>query len=194
MILDAHTPGAQESDALLTDLNLYSRYLAYRQRAASALPTVIPRDGVRPLYRAARAWAVEIGSHERQDPMATLLAYCEHLLPLPPYEVWVADYNSHRLAYMEALARPPLTAVRAEPVMIAVRGLQLPEEPTWYATLLVGHDGADWRGHISFHNDETEGVQRTTDIFIEDDLDAIKERFASFADSTLIAFLRSTLP
>jgi len=126
--------------------------------------------------------------------MATLLAYCEKLLPLPPYDVWAADYNSHRLAYMEELARPPLTPVETEPVMVSVRGIQPPDEPTWYATLLVGHDGMDWRGHIRFHNDVTEDSHRTSEIFIEDDLDSVKERFAAFTDATLVAFLRSTLP
>jgi hypothetical protein len=137
---------------------------------------------------------MDIGLHESQDPMATLLAYCERLLPLPPFDVWRADYNSHRLAYMEELSRPPLEAVQAEPVMVSVRGIHPADEPTWYATLFVGHDGSDWRGHIAFHNDATAGAQRTTDIFIEDDLDAIKSRFADFSDATLVAFLRSTLP
>lgn len=194
MILDAPIPREGERVHGLTDLELFSRYSAYRARSAAALLTVIPRDGVRPLYREARKWALEMGSHERQDPMASLLAYCERLIPLPPYNVWAADYNSHRLAYMEELARPPLTPVEAEPVMVSVRGIQPPGEPTWYATLFVGHDGTDWRGHIAFHNDATESSNRTAEIFIEDDLDSIKERFAAFTDATLIAFLRSTLP
>lgn len=194
MILDASIPGQGKPGQGLRDLGLFSRYSAYRERSAAALLSVIPRDGIRPLYRAAREWALEIGSHEGQDPMATLLAYCEKLLPLPPYDVWEVDYNSHRLAYMEELARPPLTPVQAEPVMVSVRGIHPPESPTWYATLLVGHDGTDWRGHIAFHNDDAEGSHRTAEIFIEDDLDAIKQRFAAFADATLIAFLRSTLP
>jgi len=194
MIADAPVRGYGEKASDPTDLGLYSRYLAYRKRTASALLTVIPREGVRPLYRAARVWALEIGRHERQDPMATLLAYCERLLPLPPYDVWVADYNSHRLAYMEELARPPLAAVRAEPVMVSVRGIHPPDEPPWYATLFVGHDGVDWRGHIAFHTEAKEGVQMTTNIFVEDELDSIKERFAAFSEATLAAFLRSTLP
>jgi hypothetical protein len=194
MIADAPPRRRRERSSSPTDLGLYSRYLTYRERTASALLSVIPRDGIRPLYRAARAWAVEIGLHESQDPMATLLAYCERLLPLPPFDVWSADYNSHRLAYMEELARPPLTSVQAEPVMVSVRGIQPPSEPTWYATLFVGHDGVDWRGHIAFHNDATEQAHGTADIFIEDQLDSIRERFDAFSDATLIAFLRSTLP
>ncbi len=194
MILDASIPPRGERVPELTDLGLFSRYSSYRERSATALLAMIPREGVRPLYRAAREWALEGGSHERQDPMATMLAYCEELLPLPPYDVWAVDYNSHRLAYMEELARPPLTPVESEPVMVLIRGIQPPNQPTWYATLFVVHDGTDWRGHIRFHSDGIETSHRTAEIFIEDDLGAIKERFAAFTDATMIAFLRSTLP
>lgn len=194
MISDALRPTPDFAPASGPDSALYGRYLNYRQREASALLTLVPRDGLRPLYRAAREWAVEVGLHENKDPMATLLAYCERVLPLPPFDVWVADYQSHRLAYMEEMGKPPLAPVETEPVLVEVRGVRLDGEADWYGSLYVGHDGVDWRGHIAFHQDGVGRVHRTGEIFVEDALEIVRERFLGFTDATMAAFLRSTLP
>jgi len=194
MISDALSPSPDFTPATGADSALYGRYLNYRQREASAFLTLVPREGLRPLYRAAREWAVERGLHENKDPMATLLTFCEQTLPLPPFEVWVVDYQSHRLAYMEEMGKPPLAPVETEPVLVDVRGVRLDRAPDWFGSLYVGHDGVDWRGHIAFHRDGSDEVHRTGEIFVEESLQIVRDRFSGFTDATMTAFLSSTLP
>ena len=81
---------------------LRRRYSEYCRRQAVGLVELVPREGVRPLYRQAREWAVDQGMHESKDPMATLHLFCRNLLPLPPFDVWLADYETHRLAHLKA--------------------------------------------------------------------------------------------
>ena len=80
---------------------LYLRYHGYRRRQATRLLHVMPREAVRDLYGQAREWAKGRGLHDGQDPMATLVRFAEHLLPLPPFEVWLADREQYPLCHIE---------------------------------------------------------------------------------------------
>ncbi|MDX1494727.1 MAG: hypothetical protein R3253_11735, partial [Longimicrobiales bacterium] len=71
-------------------LELRRLYDDYRSRQARALLSLIPRTAVRPLYRRALQ-AADTGGSTQKDPMAILLAFCEALLPLPSFDVWLAD-------------------------------------------------------------------------------------------------------
>ena len=75
--LDGLARGESPSDTVA----LRGHHEAYCRQQVSLLLEIIPRDAVRPLYRRARTWATERGSHEPQDPMATLRGFCRELLP-----------------------------------------------------------------------------------------------------------------
>ncbi len=64
----------------------------------------------------------------------------------------------------------------------------------WRGTLEVYRGGDAWRGHIRFQRDGEEGHFRTGEIFRENNLQDLRDRFSSFTAPTLSAFLRSTLP
>lgn len=172
---------------------LAGRYEEYCRQQVALLLEIVPREAVRPLYRRARAWAIERGLHESKDPMSTLRAFCRDLLPLPPFDVWLLDYANNRIAHMNAgvgwspLAGPP------EPLAVEFRRMEHEAEP-WRGTLEVYRGGDAWRGLIRFQRDGEEGHFRTGEIFCEDDLQDIRDRFISFTASTMRAFLRSTLP
>ena len=172
---------------------LKGRYEEYCRQQASLLLEIIPRERVRPLYRRARAWATERGLHESQDPMSTLHAFCRDLLPLPPFDVWLLDYERHRLAPVSAgLGWSPLPAP-TEPLAVEIRRLEHEAEP-WQGTLEVYRGGNAWRGLIRFQRDGEGDSFRTGEIFCEQDLQALRDRFISFTAPTMSAFLRSTLP
>lgn len=54
---------------------------------------MLPREAIRPLYR--RALKEGFGESSGSDPLAALLAYCETLLLLPPFETWREDVRAH---------------------------------------------------------------------------------------------------
>ena len=153
----------------------------------------MPRDGVRPLYRKAREWAVARGLHESKDPMITLHRYCRELLPLPSFDVWLVDYETHRLAHLKADAPYSHAGEPSEPVTVELREVEHGSD-RWQAALDVYRDEDLWRGYIRFHRDATEAPVRTGDIFCEDDLQDVRNRFLTFTSATLSAFLRSILP
>ena len=169
---------------------LKGRYEEYCQSQVSLLLEVIPREAVRPLYRRARVWATERGLHESKDPMSTLRAFCRDVLPLPPFELWLLDYEANREAHVGAGLgwSPPM-----EPIAVEFRRMEHEAEP-WHGTLEVYRGGDAWRGLIRFQRDGEEGYFRTGEIFCEDNLQDVRERFISFTVPTLSAFLRSTLP
>ncbi len=172
---------------------LKGRYEEYCQWQVSLLLEVMPREAVRPLYRRARIWATERGLHESKDPMSTLRAFCRDVLPLPPFEVWLSDYETDRGAHVGAgLGWSPLTEPM-EPVAVEFRRMEHGAEP-WHGTLEVYRGGDAWRGFIRFQRDGEEGHFRTGEIFCEDNLQDLRDRFISFTAPTLSAFLRSTLP
>jgi len=125
--------------------------------------------------------------------MSTLRAFCRELLPLPPFEAWQADYENSRAAHGSAgVERSPL-AGPTEPVAVDVRRIEYEAEP-WEGTLEVYRGDDRWRGVIRFQRDGEEGHFRTGEIFCEDDLQHLRDRFSSFTAPTMSAFLRSTLP
>ncbi len=172
---------------------LRRRYSEYCRRQAVGLVELVPREGVRPLYRQAREWAVDQGMHESKDPMATLHLFCRNLLPLPPFDVWLADYETHRLAHLKAGAPYPHAGGPSEPVTVELRQVEHASE-RWQASLDVYRDDDLWRGYVRFHRGFGESHLRTGDIFCEDELQDLRDRFLSFTSATLAAFLRSILP
>ncbi len=172
---------------------LRRRYGEYCRRQAAALVEMVPREAVRPLYRQAREWARAQGLHEPKDPMATLHRFCRELLPLPSFEVWSSDYEAHRLAHLEDGAAFPHAGGPSEPVTVELRAVKH-DGRQWHASLDVYRDGDYWRGYVRFYRDPAEPQVRTADIFCEEELQDLRNRFQSFTSDTLAAFLRSTLP
>ena len=172
---------------------LRGRYEGYCRQQVSLLLEIIPREAVRPFYRRARAWATERGLHESKDPMSTLRGFCREVLPLPPFEIWHLDYEKHPAAHVSAGAERSLLAEPMEPIAVDVRRIEHEAEP-WQGTLEVYRGGDVWRGLIRFQRDGEEGHFRTGEIFCEDDLQDLRDRFISFTAPTMSAFLRSTLP
>ena len=187
--LDSVDRGGSPSNTAVLEM----RYEGYCQRQVSRLLELIPREAVRPLYRRARTWAMEQGVHESKDPMSTLRAFCRELLPLPPFEVWRSDYENNRLAHRSAGVERSPVAEPMEPVEIEVRRIEHEAEP-WQGTLEVYRGDDRWRGVIRFQLDGEEGQFRTGEIFCEDDLQDLRDRFSSFTALAMISFLRSTLP
>ncbi len=172
---------------------LKGRYEEYCRQQVFLLLETIPRDAVRPLYRRARTWATARGIHESKDPMSTLRLFCREVLPLPPFEVWLMDYETHRLAHVSAgLELLPLPEPM-EPIAVEFRQVEH-EAEAWRGTLEVYQGGGAWRGLIRFQREGEKGHFRTAEIFREDNLQDLRDRFISFTAPTLSAFLRSTLP
>ena len=125
-------------------------YGEYCRQQVSLLLQIIPREAVRPLYRRARIWATKRGLHESKDPMSTLRLFCRDVLPLPPFEVWLVDYETHLVAHVSAgLGLSPL----AEPIAVEFRRMEYDAEP-WHGTLEV-YRGADAHGGGSFGSSAT---------------------------------------
>jgi hypothetical protein len=183
----------------VADGALRARYEAYCAEQAAALPALLPRDGVRELYRSARA-AV---AGDVADPLALLVARCRELLPLPPFEVWAADYLRDPRPYLEAVETGTAGHVRSAPVAVDLRHIEHDGE-SWVASLGLFRAPPEWRGFITFqaegHADSAaetprvRPVHRTADVFVEARAEDVRERFKSFSADTLQAFLRSTLP
>jgi hypothetical protein len=128
--------------------------------------------------------------------MATLLLFLQEILPLPSFDVWLADRRSNLSAHLEEeFSSAPAHLVLSPPVTVASRVVALGPD-RWRATLnLFRRDGA-WRGFIRFRIFQAPGEEeglRTGDIFREDDPEAIRDRFVSLRPQALRAFLRSVL-
>jgi hypothetical protein len=129
-----------------------------------------------------------------KDPLATLLLYAEEVLPLPPLEVWLQDRVENLDAHLRDEFESPQSFSQASPpVTVESRAMEL-DGRTWQATLSLFRRDEAWRGFIAFNPQGVEGRVRTADIFREDDPEGIRERFLSFHNQTLQAFLRSVLP
>ena len=189
----------QVGPATLADGALRARYEAYCAEQAAALPALLPRDGVRELYRNARAGV----AGEVADPLALLVARCRELLPLPPFEVWVADYLRDPRPYLDGVETGTAGPVRSAPVTVDLRHIEHDGE-SWIASLGIFRSPPEWRGFITFQTERrgdpaadtraTRAVLRTADVFVEARAEDVRERFRSFSADTLQAFLRSTLP
>ena len=172
---------------------LRGRYDAYCAQQAAALPAMLPRDGVRALYRSARRQV----TGEVVDPLALLVEECRRVLPLPPFELWAQDYlrnRRHHIEEMELSVGPR----KGAPATIDARRLQHGGQ-SWVGELAVFHEPPLWRGLITFHLEKDEGsAQRvarhsTGDVFREEHSEDVRDRFRSFGEGTLQAFLRSAI-
>ena len=170
---------------------LLMRYRAYRRRQARALLHLVPREAIRPLYR--RALRTRSGEEAHADPMAALVAYCEQLLPLPPFEAWCEDVRRNPDAHVDGGDDIAVAPTSDAPLTQASREIVLGER-RWSAHLRSYRDDSGWRGFIAFEDALTNRVHRTASIFRESRAEDVRERFASFESSTLVAFLRSALP
>lgn len=170
---------------------LRARYDAYCRAQRAALPGLLPREQVRAIYREARQALADEDPVE--DPLTLLADWCARLLPLPPFDVWQDDYRRNPTPYREAAGEPAAAPTRAAPVTVDLRTLDH-GGLTWYAGLDVFRDGDQWRGVIAFHTGEGERPHRTGEVFRGDSHAELRDRFLSFDDATLAAFLRSVLP
>jgi len=184
--------GQDVAPAQPSDAELLTRYRAYRRRQARALLHLMPREAVRPLYR--RAVREGFGSEAHADPMNTLVACCETLLPLPPFAVWCEDVRRNPDPYTTDDDDDDTVMSTAEaPLTQASRDFAHGDR-RWTAHLRSYRDESGWRGFIAFEDPLTTRVHHTASIFCESRAEDVRERFASFESSTLVAFLRSALP
>ena len=176
--------------------DLRRRYQEYCTREAEAFVRLIPRAGIRPLYGAAREWAKDRELHDTRDPMSALLAYLLSVLPLPPFEVWLADREANRFDHVVAWEGRPAGA-EASPAATADRRIVRHRRRSWDARLRLFREGTRWRGYIAFEPNRALGGPvsfRTANIFLDRDPSAIRDRFREYHDETLRGFLRSVLP
>ncbi len=188
--LDPNLLGLAEDRTAASELR--AQYAAYRRRQARRLVGLIPRDAIRPLCRRARMRVVGSPIVET-DPMELLVRFCERLLPLPPFEVWVEDVTLHPVAHLHDLDDSADAPTTGSPVTIEARLFEYREHP-WVAHLRSFRDGGTWRAYIAFEERRTGDVHHTAPIFAEDDPADLRERFLSFETAALEAFLRSALP
>jgi hypothetical protein len=175
-----------------TEAELREAYEQYRERQARRLVALLPREAVRPLYRAARA-NPELAT-EPDDPLGLLAAHCASFLPLPPFEVWRADFRAHPEAYLTELAAAADAPTPAAPVTLESRRLPRSDGAPWVARLRGFRDEDAWRGFIAFEDERSGDVHRTALIFREGDPTDLRDRFLGFESATLEAFLRSCRP
>lgn len=169
-----------------TLLNLYARY---RTHEAAGLLALLPEGGVRSLHREVERRRAEGAFSSEVDTFSALHLLAEELLPLPNYAEWVADYLTHREAYLLHLGVSSAPE-SSEPVTIGLR----PFGHDWFASLAVFRGSNGWRGFLQFHRDGELRGWRTADVFREEEVDLIRERFQALSPDSLQAFLRSVFP
>jgi hypothetical protein len=168
----------------------WAAYREYRRRQAAELLSFVPREAVRPLYRRAKD---EAGGSESGDSLGLLTMFCERLLPLPPFDVWLIDRQAHPAAYLDEEERGPRPGQAHDHVTVEVRVLER-DGDLWDAELDVRSEGDVCRGHITFRSAGRPEAHSTGEIFREATAEAVRDRFLEFDDQTLRAFLRSVLP
>lgn len=163
---------------------LYERYC---DQEARNLLQIIPRPGLRSLYRAARE--DEVPNPGIPDSIGLLVRYTRKLLPLPPYEIWLDAYLTDRRPFLAALGIES-APVRSEPVMVAVR----PASDGWMAELHLIRRDDRWCGFVQFRREVGQPGHRTAEIFRGGEPEEIRRSFQEYRPATLDAFLRSVLP
>jgi hypothetical protein len=164
---------------------LRALYQRYCETEARALVELLPREGRRALLR------LEAGEGSGESlSVDGIYRAARRLLPLPPYEVWVASYLAHRGAYLERMGIPAVPD-REAPVTVDVR----PVGNGWWASLNLRHVEASWVGCIVFHPDPSleraPVAVRTADVFRGPDPEALRARFREFGRPVMEGFLRS---
>lgn len=180
----------------VSEAELHQRYAAYRRRQALRLVQMLPRDAIRPLYRRARddaRAADRLADGGEADPLALLGSFCEALLPLPPFEVWLADLRTHPAGHFADLEESADGPTAEAPSTMGVRPIVVAGRP-WRAHLRSFRDAGLWRGYISFEEGGSGRVHRTAAVFCETEAGELRDRFFSFEETALEAFLRSALP
>ena len=122
-----------------------------------------------------------------------LIGFCETLLPLPPFDVWERDLRAHPEAHLRDLDESPEAPTAEAPSTVEVRTFDHAGSE-WWALLKSFREASVWRGYIEFEDAGSGRVSRTALIFSESDPAALRERFLTFENAALEAFLRSTLP
>ena len=169
-------------------------YGEYRRREASELLALMPREAVRPLYRLARDRRSDGGGSSPVDPLALLVDFVEtSLLPLPSFDVWLADFQAHRGAHLQSLDTDPRAADPGSPVTVEVRSFRKGDRE-FHAGLCIFRRDTVWWGFLAFSGSDGAPLARTADIFREEEPEAIRERFRGFGTDAFQAFLRSSLP
>jgi hypothetical protein len=125
--------------------------------------------------------------------MGTLVAYCETLLPLPPFDTWCDDHRRNPAAYLYDVDDSAEAPSADAPATLESREF-LHDLHAWTAHLRSFRDGSTWRGFIAFEDSLSRRVHLTALIFQESGPVDVRDRFLSFEPSALIAFLRSALP
>jgi hypothetical protein len=151
---------------------------------------MLPREAIRPLYRCALH---EIRGMAPEDPLGTLVDYCERLLPLPPFERWQEDRERHPEAHLRDVDDSAEVPTADGPATLDTRAFDV-EGAQWLAHLRAFRDGAAWKGFIAFERSDLTEVHRTALIFRETGPVQVCQRFDSFDHAALRAFLRSALP
>ncbi len=157
---------------------------------------MLPKGAVRPLYRRARDFAQRAGVSESElsdDPLGVLVWFCQKLLPLPPFDVWLTDVESHPGAYFLDMADSVDQPTPEAPATVESRPFACGGR-SWTAHLRSYQDSGLWRGYIAFTGDSDARVHRTAPVFCEQDPSELRDRFLSFEPAALQAFLRSALP
>lgn len=192
--LGGAVPGPMALEVARLEEDAERRYQDYRRRQVAALPSILPREAIRPLYARAREWRRASGLETGKDPLDTLLLFLQQILPLPPLEVWMSDRHGNPGAHLRDEYESPQAQSRpTPPVTVESRGMDLGGRRFRAALHLFRRDEA-WRGFITFHPVDGGEVLRTADIFREDDPEEIRSRFLGYENHTLQAFLRSVFP
>jgi hypothetical protein len=171
---------------------LRSMYGAYRRRQARKLVSMLPRDAIRPLYRA--AVGERTVADVPADPLEALVAHCATLLPLPPFPVWMADMTRYPDAHLDDLEESiegPDTATTS--LALGSRSVRFGGEE-WRAVLRAFRADGAWRGFIAFEGASVGDTCRTAVVFRESTPVELRDRFSAFDTVALEAFLRSSLP
>lgn len=185
------TAGLHRESLRAGDRSLVRQYEVYCRTQAGAFISLIPREGVRPLYAQAREWAIEANEYEAKDPLETLVRFVIAVLPLPPIEVWTRDFERNPLLYLRALDAGGVPSPEwSGSVAVERRPVQSGNQ-AWMSSLNVYQDDGIWRGFIAFECDGLATSFRTTDVFCEREAEDVQERYCELTDYALEAFLRS---
>jgi hypothetical protein len=130
---------------------------------------------------------------EDDDPLKVLIRYCEELIPLPPFEMWHEDLLRHPDAHLSDLAESLDQPTADRPSTVETRSFESGGR-SWTAHLRSFRDSGLWRGYITFQEEGFDRPLRTTEIFCEQDVGELRERFQAFETAALEAFLRSAMP
>lgn len=188
MVGAIRTPPPPSHLAELSIGELEARYRVYRRHQATLLARALPRDAVRPLYR--RAYT-RSPPPTNDDPLAVLRGLCEDILPLPPFEIWKADLEAYPEEHLRDLGDWGEAPTVDRPATVEMQ--TFPHGGVlWQAFLRVYREPEGWRGLIAFQQDSGP-VYRTAGVFHEADPAELRQRFLSFDQPALEAFLRSAL-